>query len=201
MCKGKNEKKIQPDASTIIFKTKTGLLLDVGLTTVLCQRWRLSQWVPEILQSRIWRILKTGIPPALQVHWLNLQIALFLISGRYSSITFFECLPQYFFTIHWHHASWCHSIHKWSSHQIHHAAQLMLSSWAPAISRDSPQNIRVGLFYLFILFIYYRQPCVATRRLCFATVYFFLFFLFFYSTFVLRNYSTDSHQIFRNCVF
>ena len=30
---------------------------------------------------------------------------------------------------------------------------------------------------------------------------FFLFFLFFYSPFVLRNYSTDSHQIFRNCVF
>mgnify|MGYP003429850104 CR=1 FL=1 len=26
-------------------------------------------------------------------------------------------------------------------------------------------------------------------------------FLFFYSPFVLRNYSTDSHKIFRNCVF
>ena len=26
-------------------------------------------------------------------------------------------------------------------------------------------------------------------------------FLFFYSTLVLRNYRTDSHQIFRNCVF
>ena len=27
------------------------------------------------------------------------------------------------------------------------------------------------------------------------------FYFFFYSPFVLRNYSTDSHQIFRNCVF
>ena len=27
------------------------------------------------------------------------------------------------------------------------------------------------------------------------------FFFFFYSTLVLRNYSTDSHKIFRNCVF
>ena len=31
---------------------------------------------------------------------------------------------------------------------------------------------------------------------------FFIFFIFFYySPFVLRNYPTDSHQIFRNCVF
>ena len=47
----------------------------------------------------------------------------------------------------------------------------------------------------------YRQPCVATRRLCFTSVYFYLFLFFFYSTLVLRNYRTDSHQIFRNCVF
>ena len=30
---------------------------------------------------------------------------------------------------------------------------------------------------------------------------FFIFFFIFYSPFVLRNYPTDSHQIFRNCVF
>ena len=30
---------------------------------------------------------------------------------------------------------------------------------------------------------------------------FIFLFLFFYSTLVLRNYRTDSHQIFRNCVF
>ena len=30
---------------------------------------------------------------------------------------------------------------------------------------------------------------------------FIFIYLFFYSTFVLRNYSTESHQIFRNCVF
>ena len=29
----------------------------------------------------------------------------------------------------------------------------------------------------------------------------FFYFIFFYSTLVLRNYSTDSHKIFRNCVF
>ena len=29
----------------------------------------------------------------------------------------------------------------------------------------------------------------------------FILFYFFYSPFVLRNYSTDSHKIFRNCVF
>ena len=35
----------------------------------------------------------------------------------------------------------------------------------------------------------------------FATVYFLFFYLFFNSPFVLRNYPTDSHKIFRNCVF
>ena len=30
---------------------------------------------------------------------------------------------------------------------------------------------------------------------------FFIYFFIFYSPFVLRNYSTDSHKIFRNCVF
>ena len=32
-------------------------------------------------------------------------------------------------------------------------------------------------------------------------IFIFYFLLFFYSPFVLRNYPTDSHQIFRNCVF
>ena len=32
-------------------------------------------------------------------------------------------------------------------------------------------------------------------------LFIYLFFYFFYSTLVLRNYRTDSHQIFRNCVF
>ena len=35
---------------------------------------------------------------------------------------------------------------------------------------------------------------------CYGLFYLFLFFIF-YSTFVLRNYPTDSHKIFRNCVF
>ena len=34
-----------------------------------------------------------------------------------------------------------------------------------------------------------------------SAVYDLVFFIFFYSPFVLRNYSTDSHKIFRNCVF
>ena len=34
-----------------------------------------------------------------------------------------------------------------------------------------------------------------------SAVYHLVFFSFFYSPFVLGNYSTDSHQIFRNCVF
>jgi hypothetical protein len=46
----------------------------------------------------------------------------------------------------------------------------------------------------------YRHPCVATEPIMFCYGLF-LFFLFFYSPFVLRNYPTDSHQIFRNCVF
>ena len=32
-------------------------------------------------------------------------------------------------------------------------------------------------------------------------LFFFIFFIFFYSTLVLKNYSTDSHKILRNCVF
>ena len=44
------------------------------------------------------------------------------------------------------------------------------------------------------LCVYYRHPCVATEPTMFN------FCLFFYSPFVLRNYPTDSHQIFRNCV-
>ena len=40
----------------------------------------------------------------------------------------------------------------------------------------------------------YRHPCVATEPIIFYLC------LFFYSPFVLRNYSTDSHQIFRDCV-
>ena len=42
-----------------------------------------------------------------------------------------------------------------------------------------------GADYVLLLFIYF----------------IYLFFKFFYSPFVLRNYPTDSHQIFRNCVF
>ena len=55
------------------------------------------------------------------------------------------------------------------------------------------------MFYVG-LFIYYRQPCVATQPIMFYLCLFF-FIYFFYSTLVLRNYRTDSHQIFRNCVF
>ena len=43
---------------------------------------------------------------------------------------------------------------------------------------------------------YYRHPYGADYVLPL-----FIYFFFFYSPFVLRNYSTDSHQIFKNCVF
>ena len=65
-----------------------------------------------------------------------------------------------------------------------------------AALRSNAADYVLSLFILF-LFYFYRQPCVATRRLCFTSVYLFIF----YSPFVLRNYSTDFHQIFRNCVF
>ena len=42
------------------------------------------------------------------------------------------------------------------------------------------------------------QPCVATQPIMFC---YGLFYFFFDSPFVLRNYPTDSHEIFRNCVF
>ena len=63
----------------------------------------------------------------------------------------------------------------------------------------TPISQKIDLHFIY-LFNFYRQPCVAMRRLCFATVYLFFSF-FFYSTLVLRNYSTDSHKILRNCVF
>ena len=53
-------------------------------------------------------------------------------------------------------------------------------------------------YYLFI--INYRHPCVATVTDYVLLLFIFILF-FFYSPFVFRNYSTDSHQIFRNCVF
>ena len=45
-------------------------------------------------------------------------------------------------------------------------------------------------------FCYHRHPCVAT-----VAVYVLLLFIFLFFPFVLRNYSTDSHPIFRDCVF
>ena len=47
---------------------------------------------------------------------------------------------------------------------------------------------------------YYRHPCVATEPIMFCFCLFIFIFIF-YSPFVLRNYPTDFHQIFRNCVF
>ena len=46
----------------------------------------------------------------------------------------------------------------------------------------------------------YRQPCVATVA-DYVLLRFIYFLFIFYSTLVLRNYSTDSHKILRNCVF
>ena len=43
------------------------------------------------------------------------------------------------------------------------------------------------------LMFYYRQPCVATRRLCFATVYFFYFYFFYF--FIQRSFSETTQPI------
>ena len=51
-----------------------------------------------------------------------------------------------------------------------------------------------------VQYYFYLQPCVAMQPIMFYLCLFFLF-IFFYSTLVLKNYRTDSHQIFRNCVF
>ena len=58
--------------------------------------------------------------------------------------------------------------------------------------------------YVLLLFIFIFSSLSAPlrskgSRLCFTSVYLFIFF--FYSPFVLRNYSTDYHKIFRDCVF
>ena len=47
---------------------------------------------------------------------------LFLLSERDSSIVFFRVLSRYFFSIHWHHAWWCHHIHESKSQHMHLAA-------------------------------------------------------------------------------
>ena len=67
----------------------------------------------------------------------------------------------------------------------------------PCVAKQ-PIMFCYGLFY----FLNYRQPCVATQPIMFyLCLFIFYLFNFFYSPFVLRNYPTDSHQIFRNCVF
>ena len=54
---------------------------------------------------------------------------------------------------------------------------------APLRSHGADYMIILDVLHLFIL------------------IFLILIFLFFHSPFVLRNYSTDSHKIFRNCVF
>ena len=61
------------------------------------------------------------------------------------------------------------------------------------------KNSKLMIIIIIIIIYYYRQPCIATQPIMFYLCLF--FFSFFYSTLVLRNYRTDSHQIFRNCVF
>ena len=85
---------------------------------------------------------------------------------------------------------------------------------SPGVCRHQPYNIHhcgtmcvcCRMMHYILLIIqkhdYYRQPCVATQPIMFyLCLFYFSFFFFFYSTLVLRNYWTDSHQLFRNCVF
>ena len=57
--------------------------------------------------------------------------------------------------------------------------------------------------YVLRRFIYFLSAALRSNAADYVLrrFIFFYFFLFFYSPFVLRNYSTDSHKIFRNCVF
>ena len=49
----------------------------------------------------------------------------------------------------------------------------------------------------YYYYFYYRHPCVAKVADYVLPLFIFFYFIFFYSPFVLRNYSTDSHQIFQ----
>ena len=71
------------------------------------------------------------------------------------------------------------------------------------IDTGTLDSIRFSLVKMKLMFPHYRQPCVATQAADYVLLWFilFFFFFFFYSPFVLKNNKTDSHQIFRNCVF
>ena len=71
-------------------------------------------------------------------HVIFHPVPLFLLSWRDSSINFFECLSWYSLSIHWHHALLFRHTHEFRSHQMHFAAQLTRSSWAPTISLHFP---------------------------------------------------------------
>ena len=81
---------------------------------------------------------------------------------------FFECFPRYFLSIHRHHALWCHHIHECKSHHMHLAAQLTRSSWAPTISLDSHQNIRLhtGARVNAVLLIYLLTHVAPSGKWC-----------------------------------
>ena len=79
------------------------------------------------------------------LEWVTMSSLIHFRSSCFQEETqassFIECLPRYFLSIHWHHALWCHHIQKCKSHQMHLAAKLTRSSWAPTISLGSHQNI------------------------------------------------------------
>ena len=57
-------------------------------------------------------------------------------------------------------------------------------------------------YYIFALPIIFLSAALRSNAADYVLpLFIFLFSFFFYSTLVLRNYQTDSHQIFRNCVF
>ena len=60
-----------------------------------------------------------------------------------------------------------------------------------------------GADYVLPLFIYLFiiGSLAAADYVLLRFIFLFYFLFFFYSPFVLRNYPTDSHKIFRNCVF
>ena len=121
--------------------------------------------------------------------------------------------------------AWCRSItqssigcveQRWNPAAINHCALILFINlsncmyandhWIMRFHTKDSDNHLAGVVHLPIVVVFYcntcyRHPCVATEPIMFYSWFIYFFIFIFYSTLVLRNYSTDLHQIFRKCVF
>ena len=117
-----------------------------------------------------------------------------------------------------HHATWCTSCHVMSRHVMsrhvtscpvmsrHVISCYVISRRKSLDGHATNASLSTDFFHTQSFQIKHDRVRWLSRRL---PIQFrisgiwssFYFFFFFYSTLVLRNYRTDSHQIFRNCVF